>query len=414
MRQSLRTLSLAVVTFLAVSATASAQHHGHGHHHNGGWGGGGGWGGNGGFYNRGWGSSFGSGAYGFGRVGPFLPFSSGYGYSSFGGFGGLSYYNGPVGGFGPMGYGSPYGYGGGFGGFGGGYGYTSFGYPNFGPYYSYTPMAPIVVQTRPLFIGPDPADNPVIQEWMPQFQGQKQQGQKQNAAAGQPAQADVKLFIKPSSPEAKRKSIRSQAQGDEWFVKQNYLQAFARYKQATAAAADRPEPRFRLALSLAAMGEYGQAVDEIKRLVRLDPEWPAHGDRLDEVFGADNSLSKNAMLLKVADWVREDIRDPERLYLLGVLLHFNEDQDKAKTLFQTTNQLAGDSQHVSVFLAPAGPALPIAPAKDPAALPEEEAEDELPVPNPQARPAAKKAATELAGPRLPGRRAPLDAQRDDR
>lgn len=408
MRQSLRTFGLAVVALVAVSATASAQHHHH-HHHHGGWGG---------YYNPGWGFSFGSvgsGMYGFGRVGPFLPFTANYGYSNFGGFsgfGGLSYYNGPVGGVG-----WPY-YGGlGYGGLGyGGAGYTSFGYPNFGPYYSYTPMAPIVVQTRPLYIGPDPADNPVIQEWMPEFQKLKAGG-----ALEQPPQQDVKLVIKPSSPDAKRKSIRSQAQGDEWFVKQNYLQAFARYKQAVGAAADRPEPRYRLALALTALGEFGQAVDELKRLVRLDPEWPVHGDRLDDVFGVENTLAKNFVLEKVADWVREDIRDPERLYLLGVLLHFNEDQDKAKTLFQTTKKLEGDSQHVRVYLAPPerevpqGPAVPIGPKPNPGAAPEQEAEDELPTPKPLARPAVKKPATELVGPRLPGGfRRPQNAERDVR
>jgi hypothetical protein len=382
MRHSSRQWALAVVAVLCSAPAVIAQHHHHGHHHShghhhhfGGW------------YGPGWGYS--GGLFGFGRFGSFLPYSYGYsyGYSGIAGFGGLNYYNGPIGGLGV--YGAPFGYA-----------------PYVMPGYGYLPMAPITVQTRPLFIGGDPADNPAIQEWMPE----KFKRNNGNAAVvpAQPVQRNVRLFVKPTTPEQKRKSIRYQAQADEWFVKANYLQAFARYKQASSAAPDRPEPRFRMAVTLAAMQEYGPAVDELKRLVRLDPEWPAHGDRLDELFGADHNISKNVLLHKVSRWVREDVRDPDRLFLMGVLLHFNEDADKAKTFFETANLLTeGNSEHVSVFLTPvarhAG-----APPKAPAAPPEREAneeDDEAPVPRPQAQPAPPKPAgdrptRELAGPRL--------------
>lgn len=386
----MRHFYLTVATLLVCPALAFGQHHGHaGHHHHGfGWGGG-----------------------GFGRVGPFLPFSSfGYGYSGISGFGGMTYYNGPVGGVyaGPFGYGAPF-------------GYTSFGYPNFGPYYSYLPMAPMVIQTQPLTIGPGLGDNPAIQEWMP-----KQNGQPAgpNEAAPQPRQQDVNVFVKPTSPEAKRKSIRYQAQGDEWFGKDNYLQAYARYKQAYAAAPDRPEPRFRMAVALASLNEFGTAVDELKRLARMDPTWPRRGDRLDELFGDGHNLAKNAVLHRVAGWVREDVRDPDRLYLMGVLLHFNEDQDKAKTFFETASMLSGGASHVRVYLtAPAeanGGQQPPAPPR-----PVEEEEDAAPVPRPLANPAPVVPAPkplpkatpivprrELAGPKLlvPGE--PLEARPD--
>lgn len=410
MRQPMRQICLAIVTIALSSTSGFAQHHGHGGwghgghgHHHGGWGGwgGGGWGGWGG---RGWGggfSSFGFGGRGFSRIGGFWP-GYGFGYSSFGGFGGLNYYNGPVGGFAP-------------------YGYGTFGYPPIAPPY-YGPLSPVVVQTQPIFIGPNPADNPVIQEWMPQFNGQnglKGQNANPNAAppAAQPRQADVRVFVKPTTPEAKRKSIRYQAQGDEWFAKQNYLQAFARYKQAYSSAPDRPEPRFRMAVSLTAMGEYGPAADELKRLSRLDPEWPSHGDRLDEIFGAEHNISKNAVLHKVAAWVREDVRDPERLYLMGVLLHFNEDRDKAKTLFETASLLTGGTEYVDIYLTPAAREQPAPPRARPALPPHPNEENDAPVPMPQAGPAAPKDAPqqpELVGPKLlvPGE--PVGAEPDAR
>jgi hypothetical protein len=162
-----------------------------------------------------------------------------------------------------------------------------------------------------------------------------------------------------------------------------------------------------MAVTLAAMQEFDSAVDELKRLIQLDPEWPAHGDRLDDLFGADHNISKNVLLHKVSGWVREDVRDPDRLFLMGVLLHFNEDADKAKTFFETANLLTGgDAGYVSAFLTPAAQhagAAPKAPAA-PARAAEEE-DDEAPVPRPQAQPAPSKPAAdrpvrELAGPRL--------------
>lgn len=387
MRQPMRQLCLAIVTIALSSNTAYPQHAGHGHsghghhgHHHGGWGGG--------FSSFGFG---GRGIYGFGRFGGFggfggfAPFGYSVGYSSLGGFGGINYYNGPVGGF---------------------YSYPGFGYPPVvAPYYG--PLAPVVVQTQPMFIGPNPADNPAIQEWMPRFNGENG-NVNQPAPPAQPRQADVRVFVKPTTPEAKRKSIRYQAQGDEWFQRQNYLQAYARYKQAYSAAPDRPEPRFRMALALAAMAEYGPAVDELKRLARLDPDWPMHGDRLDDVFGAERNISKNAVLHKVAAWVKEDVRDPERLYLMGVLLHFNEDREKAKTIFQTASLLTGGSEEIAIYLAQRAENVPVMPrgAPAPAPRPQLNEEDEAPVPRPQAQPAAPRVPPavqprEVVGPMLP-------------
>jgi Tetratricopeptide repeat len=377
--------SLVLVTVLACSATASAGHRFGGRYH--------GPGGYGGSYST------------IGRWGSLFPFSAGFGYSSFGTVGGLSYYHGPVGGYGPWGY-RPY---------NAGYGYPTY----FDPYYgsigaSYLPMAPVVVQTEPQWIGPHPADNPAIREWMP-----RAVNRDAAPAAGQPAQENVSILIKPSSPEALRKSIRYQAQGDEWFVKQNYLQAFARYKQAVSAARDRPEPRFRLGVALAALGEFDQAVDEFKRLVQLDPEWPLHGDLLDELFGEGQNLSKNSMLHRVAAWVRDDVRDPDRLFLLGVLLHFNEDRDKAKTLFETASLLASAPPHVQVFLPPRRRTAPAATKRPRDEAPAAE-DEEPPVPRPfdeppQTRAPEKRPAPSVAGPRLlPPGQPVTDAGRDAR
>jgi hypothetical protein len=93
-------------------------------------------------------------------------------------------------------------------------------------------------------------------------------------------------------------------------------------------------------------------VKYIKQGLDLDPHWPAHGERLEGVFGDDNRLAILSLIERVTGWVREDIRDPDRLFLIGVLLHFNGDQ-RASQFFEAAYRLAGSGDHLLAFLRPA-------------------------------------------------------------
>jgi hypothetical protein len=309
-----------------------------------------------GLYKPNWGVSVGSprsgisGAVGHGSYIPGYSYRSGYssygfpgfGYSHFGysgygytGFGGFSYYAGPVG-F----YGDPY----------GPYGYPAYGYPNYGPVYSYIPAAPVVMQAHPLWLGQNPFDNAAIREWMPD--AEKPAGGANPAPAAQPPQENPPIIINPSTPEAKRNSIRFQAQGDEWFQKHNFVQAYARYKQAANAASDLAEPRLRMAIALAAMNEFGQAAGEFKRAVRINPTAHLTADRLDAIYGEGGAIAKNSMLHKLQNWVREDIRDPDRLFVIGALLYLDDNVDQSTPFLQAAAKLAGSPPHVQAFLRP--------------------------------------------------------------
>ena len=246
------------------------------------------------------------------------------------GFGGLNWYYGPLGGYTPYVL-TPY-------------ANTSFGYPNFGPYYSYVPLAPVIRQSRPWNAGIDQFGNPVAGN----AGGQPAAAARQ--VPPQPPQDDVAIFQKQPSADALRRSNRYQAQGDDWFLKQNYLQAYGHYKQAVSATPGRAEARFRMALALAATRNYTSAIDEMKRAMRLDPNWPRTGVHLDQLFGAENILSKNAVLHKLASWVGEDIRDPDRLFLMGVLLHFNDNIDKSRVFFEAAFELSTDRAYAKAFL----------------------------------------------------------------
>lgn len=291
-----------------VFAQHGGGHHHHHHHHGGnrgygGWTGTGGWGGFGGYQNL---------------------------FPSFG----FSVYRG-------YGFGTPFG------------GYTSFGYPNYGPYYSYIPMAPTVIQAHPFWLGPNPMDNSVLRGDDPLVQ-----------QADNPPQEPAPI-VRMSNPEARRRSRTLQAQGDEWFLKQNYPQAVARYKQAAAAAMDLAAPRIRLGVALAAAGYFDQAATEFKRALQIDPDWPAHAEQLDDLF-RDNPIAKNSLLHRAAQWVREDIRDPDRLFTVGVLLYMDNDVERAQPFLQAADQLAGSPSYTQPFLrtvaaAPQGPPQTVAP-----------------------------------------------------
>lgn len=206
----------------------------------------------------------------------------------------------------------------------------------------------------------DPYSNPLLQATL--LENQLRWG-----AALPPRYPDLRTRarLRPSSPEQKAKSLRAQAQGDVWMKRLKFLNAYERYKVAQSAASDRPEPYFRLGFSLAAVGNFDSSIKYIKQGLDLDPQWPAHGDRLETLFGEDNRLSVLSLIERVGGWVREDIRDPDRLFLIGVILHFDGDT-RASEFFEAAYRLAGTGDHLLAFLQPssgpgAAPANPMGP-----------------------------------------------------
>lgn len=170
--------------------------------------------------------------------------------------------------------------------------------------------------------------------------------------------------VTPSTPEATQRSIRAQARGDEWFRQQQYSQAHERYEHAILLAEDRAVAWFRKAFALAALGQYQPAARTLRRGLEIDLSWPAKGESLDDLYGSENVLAKTALLQRVGSWVREDVRDPDRLFLMGVLLHFDGQRDKSPVFFEAALRLAGYGDHLMAFLQPTeiGPAQPQVPS----------------------------------------------------
>lgn len=271
-------------------------------------------------------------------------------------------FNFNVGGFGPYGgyadcypYGCPYGvpYGGYGYGYGGYYGgppaiiggpivVSPFGGPQYGYY------GPSVIQPYPF---PEPrlptgTFSPLMEDSL----RQERERWEAPLVGVQPAPAAAKL-VETSTPQAKERSVRFEGQGDREIAGLKFTAATASYTQAVQVARDRSEPRFKLALTLASRREYVQAAQELKMALALDPTWPASGKRLDDFYTAANYPVKIQIRSRILDWAKDDVRDPDRLFLMGAFLHMDGDA-RGITLLETAARLAGQQPHLMAFLAP--------------------------------------------------------------
>lgn len=166
-----------------------------------------------------------------------------------------------------------------------------------------------------------------------------------------PAEDPAKRPIKPSTPAARLRSMEHQASGDEQLRKQLWAQAYMRYRSAIDAAGDRGEARFRQAFTYAVMQHYGPAIREFKRGLFLDRDLPSNGIRLAMLFGPGSEVLRTSLLNKVAAWVKEDPKDSDRLFLLGLLLHY-EDDPRSRDVLKAAQRLSSEPvDHVVALLA---------------------------------------------------------------
>jgi tetratricopeptide (TPR) repeat protein len=202
--------------------------------------------------------------------------------------------------------------------------------------------------------------------------------------APQPMQDNPQLFLKRSNAEQQLRAQRAVAQGDQHFQRADYLSAAGKYRQATQAAADLPGPRIRLGMALAGLGEFRGAARAFKMVLQLEPRWPELGPSLEELFGPDNDIAKNTVMQRALAWTKADIRDPDRLLVMGILLWFNEDLDAARKVFETAVQLTEGASPAMAFLkvgATPARSAPAPAASNPAVPPAPLSEAPVPMPD---------------------------------
>lgn len=138
--------------------------------------------------------------------------------------------------------------------------------------------------------------------------------------------------------------------GDALFAKQKYAEANQRYRTAARSAPQLASAWFRQGFALAAIGRSDQAAVAIKRGLKLDPAWAKSDFDLDQLFGG-NAAAKRACLDALTAAVAAKPTDADRLFVLGVVLHFDGEAQRAAATFAQAEQLAGNNLgHIAAFV----------------------------------------------------------------
>ena len=246
----------------------------------------------------------------------------------------------------------------------GGYysGYSSIGYSSWSPFFGPTvirqttviPVSPTVVVTSP-----PPAPVRATRRMLPpppQPGGANMQEVLQLHAEryeGSPSEVDVASTFRPvsaSSRAGKDRSRQFQAEGDRLLRDGQFVKGYLRYLEAQREAEDRADVYIRQAFALVAMGRYSHAVMKLKRGLQVDSTWPKNAVSLDAVYGVENVVHKTEYLQRVADWTDANVRDPDRLFLVGVMLYCDEDPRSTEFLRSASKLSGGQGAHVQAFL----------------------------------------------------------------
>ena len=313
--------------------------------------------------------------YGFGGRGGF-GFGGGYrGLRGFGGtfgYGGLyglgpGWVPGPYGGavYGPAIYGPTVGVGPGVVGYGYGPIYPGYGYAVGGsPYIPYsTPLGDALgtsgvgVAGAPLAgpaVGPNAVLDAAAREEADRWRAPVNVVPRQAAPGenlGDPADELLARGERPADERELADALREERRGDEAFARTDYRTALKRYRRAVDLAPFRGDSLYRLAFAELALGNVAGATDDLRRAVELNPSLPTTGATLRELFGGGNGLARTSLMSAAAAHAREDVRDPDRLFLLAATMHANGDS-RAREIFEAAWRLTGGRPHLRAYLDP--------------------------------------------------------------
>jgi hypothetical protein len=159
-----------------------------------------------------------------------------------------------------------------------------------------------------------------------------------------------------SRPEAKARAEQFISFGDSQFGEQQYHSAAQRYREAAVAAPDVADAHFRQGFAYIASNRIELAAKSFRRGLALDPLWVNSSFRIDSLYGR-NQLAKDAHLEGLARGALADRDSADHLFLIGLMLHFDGQGERAKKFFtQAEKRTAGDAAHIEAFLVPAAPA----------------------------------------------------------
>lgn len=192
----------------------------------------------------------------------------------------------------------------------------------------------------------------------------------------------------PTTAAEQAKSVRLQVQGDAAFKNENWRQAFDLYRQAADVDKDNGTAVMKMGYAALALGQFSDAVEYFKQALKRDPILARTGPPATEMYGQAR-LAWSKHLGRLTDWVDANVRDSDRVLLLGIVLSLNGDPRADELLTDAWQLSGGKADVVKILLNP--PSVLADPLKVP--LP--------PAPKPPPAPATGNPAAE--GPILPDR-----------
>jgi hypothetical protein len=149
-----------------------------------------------------------------------------------------------------------------------------------------------------------------------------------------------------------QKSREIESFGDEQLRNQNWIQAYINYRNAVLTADDLAEPHARLGWACIALKRFSEATQEFKRALAIDPLLGNSGETIETIFGIENPAIRNELVQGVAKWAKEDLRDQDRLFLLGLVLRFNQDSRSGEVI-EAAFRIPGPNDHLVALMTPA-------------------------------------------------------------
>ncbi len=220
---------------------------------------------------------------------------------------------------------------------------------------------PIVLGNSGFFYGSRPNDNPI-------FSPNIIINNNPPVAAAPPVVNPAANPVAPApridpvpNREARQRAWRLIEAGDRNFKEGNFRDALAHYRKSNEVAGELADGYFRTAFAMLALDRWTEATLTIERGLVRNPNWPASGFVLEELYGSPDA--KRDAFRKLQSGKQVSPHNSDVRFLLGVLLHFDGQREAAEAEFRRVIEITGRGNHARAFL-PAEPAAPADRAPD--------------------------------------------------
>lgn len=156
--------------------------------------------------------------------------------------------------------------------------------------------------------------------------------------------------FKASTPQDQQEARIWNERGDRLSAEGNFNEAANAYRRSVDIASDQSDSRLKLGVLLALLKRYREAGHEFRASLGIDPQIVERSPSLNLLVGEDRELSIHDLLQSAAQWAREDIRDPERLLVIGTLLLLNDNFQQAAVPLRSAERLSPRDPQISQLL----------------------------------------------------------------